>query len=188
MADPGEQASEDASEGLGEGAATSGVREPSLDDQAALGHYRAAQEGITNLLSTVESDVERQGELIGSLNSQYDEAIAQVVKGHMEALVSDLESGEISRDQCEAAVISAIEAIESDVHDAQVDVLGADVSQKMDQLKAEIDEGKKQKVKEVMTPLSEFVGYVAFERGLVSEEEVDGYFQGLVNLSKPLGV
>ena len=185
MADPGEQASEDASEGLGEGAATSGVREPSLDDQAALGHYRAAQEGITSLLSALESDMERQGELIGSLNSQYDEAIAQVVKGHMEALVSGLESGEISRDQCTAAVSSAMEAIKSDAHDAQVDVLGADVSQKMDQLKAELDEVKKQKAEEFITPISEFVSYITYERGLVSEEEADGYFQGL---SKPLGV
>lgn len=152
--------------------------EASPEDQAALGHYRAAQEALEALTRHFRAASEEQVELIGSLYEQYCEATQEMVNGQIQDYVERLDSGEFESVQ---AANDAMRQTGNNIRTAtgrvQATVLGPDQSEKLEQLKLQADKQAAALMEATFPPLSEFVEYACFERELIPEDEVMAYFQ-----------
>lgn len=152
--------------------------EASPQDQAALGHYRAAQEALDALTGHFRSSSEQQVELIGSLYEQYAEEMQKMAEGQIEDYVERLDSGEFESVQAaNQAMKQTGQNIRTATGRVQATVLGPQVAEKLEQLRQEADKQAATLVEATFPPLSEFVEYACFERELLAEDEVMAYFQ-----------
>ena len=152
--------------------------EPSAEDQAALAHYRSAQDGVEALTGQLRQLSEQQLELIGSDFDQYAEGVTEMINQQVDDYVGRLDQGEfVSAEQANQALKATAGNIRTATGRVQASVLGPEQAERLEQMKQQADKQVGVLLEQAMPPLSEFLAYACFERELISEDEAMAYLR-----------
>lgn len=170
LADPAEQPTDED--------APAAPAEPSPEDQAAVGHFRAAQESMQAVTRLLRQSSEDQQAVIGADYDQYAEDMKSMVDDQISDYLERLDDGEFtSADQATDAMRATGQNIRTGTGRVQASVLGPQAAEKLAELKQESDKQMNALLEEAVPPLSEFLAYVCFERELIPEEDATAFLQ-----------